>query len=215
MSGGDAENFPKITSFTATWHTASYPFISPSRPELSPVGRDVVITGGIIGIGNAIGVAFAQAGAKSVAIISRRLDNLKSEAATISAAISNGTETKVGGKIDVLVSNAGPAPETGLMTAVTDEQFLRTLGLRPHSLSPIPNYGLYSISLATLLKLTDYIQAENQYVRVINVQPGWVATETNGNHKEAPDSAALPGQFHVWLASPEAAFLKGTFVWAN
>ena len=26
---------------------------------------------------------------------------------------------------------------------------------------------------------------------------------------------ALPGQFNVWLASPEAQFLKGKFVWVN
>lgn len=26
---------------------------------------------------------------------------------------------------------------------------------------------------------------------------------------------ALPGCFHVWLASPEAEFLKGRFVWVN
>jgi hypothetical protein len=28
-------------------------------------------------------------------------------------------------------------------------------------------------------------------------------------------AAELPGQFYVWLASPEAEFLKGKFVWAN
>lgn len=27
--------------------------------------------------------------------------------------------------------------------------------------------------------------------------------------------ADLPGQFYVWLASPEARFLKGKFVWTN
>lgn len=26
---------------------------------------------------------------------------------------------------------------------------------------------------------------------------------------------SLPASFHVWLASPEARFLKGKFVWAN
>lgn len=26
---------------------------------------------------------------------------------------------------------------------------------------------------------------------------------------------ALPAHFHVWLASPEAEFLKGRFVWVN
>ena len=29
------------------------------------------------------------------------------------------------------------------------------------------------------------------------------------------DEVQLPGQFAVWLASKEAAFLKGRFVWAN
>jgi hypothetical protein len=26
---------------------------------------------------------------------------------------------------------------------------------------------------------------------------------------------SLPGSFNVWLASPEARFLKGKFLWAN
>jgi hypothetical protein len=30
-----------------------------------------------------------------------------------------------------------------------------------------------------------------------------------------PPKAQLPAHFSVWLASPEAAFLKGKFVWAN
>lgn len=28
-------------------------------------------------------------------------------------------------------------------------------------------------------------------------------------------AAELPGHFLVWLASPEAEFLKGKFLWAN
>lgn len=28
-------------------------------------------------------------------------------------------------------------------------------------------------------------------------------------------TVTLPGDFNVWLASPEAAFLKGRFVWSN
>ncbi|KAI1418133.1 NAD(P)-binding protein [Hypoxylon sp. FL1857] len=266
MPGVDASDFPKVTPFTKVWHTAPYPFISPTRPELSAAGRNVVVTGGGTGIGNAIAVAFAQAGAKSVAIIGRRLDKLKSGAAAISAAVSDDARTqvlyeqadlsslddttkalqsiasKVGGKIDVLVSNAGGSVDIGLITTATDEQLLRSFqdfvltsfhavqaflplaGPDPILLStntvfahwpPVANFGLYSISRATLLKLNDYIQAENQHVRVINVQPGWVASEANGYQKEAPDSAELPGQFYVWLASSEAAFLKGKFVWAN
>jgi len=29
------------------------------------------------------------------------------------------------------------------------------------------------------------------------------------------DLVSLPANFHVWLASPEARFLKGKFLWAN
>ena len=29
------------------------------------------------------------------------------------------------------------------------------------------------------------------------------------------DIVSLPAAFHVWLASPEARFLKGKFLWAN
>lgn len=28
-------------------------------------------------------------------------------------------------------------------------------------------------------------------------------------------SVELPAQFHLWLSSPEADFLKGKFVWVN
>lgn len=39
-----ATPFPSLTE---TWHTASYPAISPSRPELSAANKTVVITGGV------------------------------------------------------------------------------------------------------------------------------------------------------------------------
>jgi NAD(P)-dependent dehydrogenase (short-subunit alcohol dehydrogenase family) len=65
---------PNFHSFTKSWHNKPYPFISPTRPELSAAGKNVVITGGGTGIGKAIGIAFAQAGARSVAIVGRRLD---------------------------------------------------------------------------------------------------------------------------------------------
>lgn len=34
-------------SLTKTWHTESYPAISPTRPELSTDSKTVVITGGV------------------------------------------------------------------------------------------------------------------------------------------------------------------------
>jgi hypothetical protein len=35
------------------------------------------------------------------------------------------------------------------------------------------------------------------------------------DHKADLDLVSLPASFNVWLASPEARFLKGKFLWAN
>jgi len=247
MSFVDPAAFPQFTPFTKTWHTAPYPFISPGRPALSAAGRHVVVTGGGTGIGLAIAVAFAQAGAASVTIISRRLAALQSGAATISAAAGAGTQVlfeqadlasrdataaafgavaaRVGGTIDVLVSNAGGGadggPSVGAVADASDEHLLGSwTGLvmtAAHAVQAwlpvagpeavllssntcfahwraVPGFGLYSVARAALLKLTDYVQYENPRVRVVSVQPGWVATEGNGFQKEAPDvgTSSLP-----------------------
>ncbi|KAK1754751.1 putative short chain dehydrogenase [Echria macrotheca] len=148
-------------------------------------------------------------------------------------------------KIDVLVSNAGPDPAAiaGVTATVTDdnlwEAYKSTVLQAVHAIQawlrfcpsgsgvlistntcfahfpPVPGFGMYSIARATLLKFTDYVQVEHPHVRVVSTQPGWVATAANGFQKEAPDDAELPGNFYVWLASEEAGFLKGKFVWAN
>src|SRR5436305_6345821 len=79
----------KFTSFTKTWHNKPYASISPSRPELSAKGKNVVVTGGGTGIGKAIAIAFARAGAASVSIRGRRIDRLKSAVKDITAASVN------------------------------------------------------------------------------------------------------------------------------
>lgn len=117
-----------FVSFTEEWHNRPYPAISPSRPELSVVGKNVVITGGGTGIGKAAAIAFAQAGAKSVSILGRRIDRLQAAEAAIKEAnpstqvvVQKGDVTdrtsidaalkaivsKTGGKIDIFLSNAG------------------------------------------------------------------------------------------------------------
>lgn len=144
----DTSNIPEFFHFTKKWHSEPYPFISPTRPELSAKGKNIIVTGGATGIGNAIAVAFAQAGAKSISIIGRRADKLKSGAAAIVAAASAGTSVlhevadlvdrdqtiaafesiaKQVGKIDILVSNAGFYGQPGNMATYTAESLMNNL----------------------------------------------------------------------------------------
>ncbi|KAF7562285.1 hypothetical protein G7046_g1873 [Stylonectria norvegica] len=68
------------TNITSTVHKESYLAISPTRPELSKIGRTVLITGGSAGIGKAIARNFVSASAANVIILARREDVLKSAA---------------------------------------------------------------------------------------------------------------------------------------
>ncbi|KAK4248950.1 hypothetical protein C7999DRAFT_30639 [Corynascus novoguineensis] len=142
----DLNGMPGVISFTKKWHSEPYEFISPTRPELSAAGKNVIVTGGGTGIGLAIARAFVKAGAASVAIVGRREDKLKSGVADISAAAAEGTRVlyetadlsdleqskaafqaivdKVG-KIDVLVSNAGRLTAPGPITDYDADTLIR------------------------------------------------------------------------------------------
>lgn len=136
-----------FVSFTKTYHHKPYPHISPTRPELSAAGKNVVITGGGTGIGKAIAIAFAQANAASVSIIGRRLNRLEEAARDISAAAGSAfvrVVTAQGdlskresaenafseivrqvGKIDVFVSNAGIFSAPGPVASYDEDEFRR------------------------------------------------------------------------------------------
>lgn len=85
---------------------------------------------------------------------------------------------------------------------------------------PLPGFSSYSSSKIAAVKLFDYIQAENPDLKVINLHPGVVETDMHAKSMTAGvdfaiDDVSLPADFTVWLASPEAAFLKGQYVWSN
>ncbi|KAL7917674.1 hypothetical protein ACQKWADRAFT_317164 [Trichoderma austrokoningii] len=239
----------------------------PCRPELSASGKIVFITGGGSGIGKATAIAFAEAGARVIAIFGRRIEKLQLAAEEISRANPQGTTTVViegadvsqrqaletafasalqkadGGKIDIFVNNAGflnpPTPlanhsekemrdsiEGNIIGSFNAIQAMVPL-LAPKAkvlnissgiahIDPLPGFWPYASFKLAIVKMFDFLQAEHPKLSVFNVQPGVVATDLSEvSGFPGQDDVALSACFHVWLASPEAEFLKGRFVWVN
>nr|AMD38937.1 reductase [Fusarium sp. NRRL 52700] len=256
---------PGLSSFTKSWHSEPYPFISPTRPELSAAGKNVVITGGGTGIGQATGIAFAQAGAKSIAIVGRRLECLEASAKAVQAAnpsteviFETGDVTKFESistamkkivdkvvKIDIFIANAGMLPKTGSVYGYDEAQLrlgfeINVIGVfnslqaflplaSPGGkviyvgsgighwapMAEVPGVFSYAAAKAAALKMIDYFAFENPHIHVVSIQPGIIATGINPDLSVGFDTVELPAHFMVWLASEEAKFLKGKFVWAN
>jgi len=86
----------------------------------------------------------------------------------------------------------------------------------------VPQTSAYSITKLAFTQWLTHVQEENEEngVRVHSFHPGGVLTDavrTFGMTEDTMDwdDVQLPGAFAVWLASGEAGFLKGRFVWAN
>ncbi|KAL4926817.1 SDR family oxidoreductase [Aspergillus undulatus] len=83
-------------------------------------------------------------------------------------------------------------------------------------------FASYSIAKWSTFRLWDMLGFVNQDKgwRVYHTQPGVVDTDMNrlvGGVKALgyEDHVSLPGNFNVWLASPEAKFLNGKFLYTN
>ncbi|KAL6237651.1 hypothetical protein BDW75DRAFT_203298 [Aspergillus navahoensis] len=266
---------PPFPSATRTWHSTSYPSISPTRLELSASGKTVLITGGGTGIGAETARSFATAGASRIALLGRRIQPLldtkrmiekdfgqnvhvfvastditkkeevdKAFEGFTTSASRDGIESA---KIDVLVSNAATAgPMEGVEDVDTDgffdgvnanlkgalyvaQAFSRHAAdnaviIDVNSVAAYANFGprfaAYSIAKLAVYRLWDALGSANSGFSVYHTQPGVVDTDMNraaGGVKAMgyEDHVSLPANFHVWLASPEARFLKGKFLYAS
>jgi NAD(P)-dependent dehydrogenase (short-subunit alcohol dehydrogenase family) len=278
---------PPFPSPTKQWHTTSYPAIFPSRPALSLAGKSILISGAGTGIGARTAESFAQASASHIAILGRRQAKLDATASHIRAAYPNTSVYvyvadmtdasavntafedfvhNVGGKIDILVSNASsfsvtpPIASSDPTTWMSDisTNILGALHLtqaflahgKPDgiiinvssalSLLSGPGTSAYAVSKEAGLRFFQIVGMENEGLRIVSVHPGVVGTDMNAKTELAPmddgtlslplqcsairglridllmnDAVSLPADFMVWLASEEAAFLKGKYVWAN
>ncbi|KAF7592439.1 hypothetical protein BBP40_000287 [Aspergillus hancockii] len=83
-----------------------------------------------------------------------------------------------------------------------------------------PGFASYSIAKLAVFRLWDSVAFTSPGIRVFHVQPGVVDTAMNREVGGIAaigfeDDVSLPASFNVWLASPEARFLKGKYLWAN
>ncbi|KFZ12885.1 hypothetical protein V501_03994 [Pseudogymnoascus sp. VKM F-4519 (FW-2642)] len=258
-----AAPFPSPTSM---WHTNTYHTLSPTRPELSAQGKNVLVTGGGSGIGAETARYFAEAGASRIALLGRREQALLDTKASIehkfpnvevfvaATDITNKREVDeafkkfVGDqKIHVLVNSAAiVGPRESVQEADGDKfldavqvhlkgsLFIAQAFLRHSSTDGVaieinssaalvnfsPAFASYSVAKLAVFRLWDSLAFANPALSVFHVQPGIVDTamnrETGGVDAVGfEDHVSLPGSFNLWLASPEARFLKGKFLWAN
>ncbi|PGH15218.1 hypothetical protein AJ79_02583 [Helicocarpus griseus UAMH5409] len=141
------------------------------------------------------------------------------------------------GKIRVLVSNAGILGPKDPMRDVDGDKFVGAIETNlKGSLLVAQAFLRYASTEAVVINVrrplhiwisvTDFLLTAflswlvNPEISFFHVQPGVVKTalETEAGGIEAlgyQDNVNLPASFHVWLASPEARFLKNKFVWAN
>ena len=133
---------------TFTWHSTTYPSLSPSRPELSASGKTVIVTGGGSGIGAETARYFAQAGASRIALLGRREAPLLAtkasierdhagvvEVFTLTTDVTKKSELDAAfakflgddGKLDILVSGAAVVGPLDSVANVDSDTFLDAL----------------------------------------------------------------------------------------
>ena len=97
-----------------------------SIPSLDATGKVVVVTGGSKGLGRAMALGFAEAGA-DVVVASRKLEPCEVVADEVRALGRRALAEF--GRIDVLVNNAGIAPVPPSLLDVTPELFDKTIAV--------------------------------------------------------------------------------------
>ncbi|KAH8895925.1 NAD(P)-binding protein [Thozetella sp. PMI_491] len=239
----------------ATSHHDTYPFIDPTKADLS--GKSVFITGASKGIGKAVALSFAKAGCSQIAIAARSSladveaavkaaakeasrpepqvlalqTDVASEASV--AAAAEAVTAAFGGKLDVLINNAGyleqwkPIAESDPVewwrsweinikgSYLCARSFLPLL-LRSETKTMInlssagghnttPGASAYQGSRFATMRFNEFVDQEyyEQGVIAIAAHPGGVPTELALN---------MPAYMHAVLV--DTAELPGdTFVW--
>ncbi|KAK1252105.1 hypothetical protein MKX08_003292 [Trichoderma sp. CBMAI-0020] len=106
------------------------------------------------------------------------------------------------------------APETGSGVVIT----LNTIAAYSFDMPSLSAYASSKAALARWLEIASQ-DVPQEVARFISVHPGAVKTDMGNKagiiETLAITEAALTGDFTAWLASDEASFLAGRFVWVN
>jgi NAD(P)-dependent dehydrogenase (short-subunit alcohol dehydrogenase family) len=239
--------------------------------EFSLEGKVAVVIGASRGIGRAIALRFAQAGAK-VVVSSRKLEGVQAVADEIEAAGGKAlaAQAHVGhldqleslvrqtvetfGRVDVMVNNAGTNPHFGPLLTADESVVEKTLDVNLKGvfrgckavaplmekqgggkiiniasvagLRPGPGMGIYGISKAGVLMLTQVLAVElgPANIQVNAIAPGVIKTRFSQVLWQTPEIAepalrSLPaGRFGepeevaslaLYLASPASDYVTG------
>jgi NAD(P)-dependent dehydrogenase (short-subunit alcohol dehydrogenase family) len=226
--------------------------LSQSPNPFDLTGKVAIVTGASRGIGAAIALALAGAGA-SVVLASRKQEGLDAVAAEIIAdggqalglTAHTGEQAAVArlvaqtvdafGGVDILVNNAATNPHFGPILTADESLWDKTLDVNvkgyfrmvqacaPHmaargggkiinlasvaGLAPQPGMGVYCVTKAAVLMLTEVLAAElaPQNIQVNAIAPGFVKTKFSAAIWSNPalNDATLAGIPQARMAAPE------------
>ncbi|KAI1270203.1 hypothetical protein F5Y18DRAFT_367519 [Xylariaceae sp. FL1019] len=122
---------------------------------------------------------------------------------------------------DTNVKGTFVAAKSFLSTARPSAAFLTVISdVSVMPVAYLPGLSSYVTSKLAQAKILEFLAAENPEVFIATMHPGMVHTDNFNRSGATPeacpmDTVQLPAHFLVWLASLEAAFLKGRCAWAN
>ncbi|KAH7406727.1 hypothetical protein DE146DRAFT_402422 [Phaeosphaeria sp. MPI-PUGE-AT-0046c] len=178
----------------------------------------------------------AKAAVDQVVAITGKVDVLVSNAAVVGilSPIADATPDALLDGIFTNLKMSANITSAFLPHAAKDGVVIDTNSSAAH-MDVAPGFASYNIAKLAIARYFSCLQFENPNLSVFCVQPGAIKSDMSreAGYQEAKegeefiwnfpgahliskhDDPNLPASFNVWLASPEARFLKGKFVWSG